>query len=436
MDTEKVGSASELKTGGLSSEVLCKKHDTFDCDMNDWINRRTFMKTSSLAAGASALGLVPLKAADQASVRTRKLKLGLVGCGGRGSWIANLFQQHGGYEFHAIADYFQPNADKCGNELGVDRSRRFSTLSGYKRLIESGVEAVALQVPPYFFAPHAQAAVDAGLHVYMAKPIAADVPGCLAIQQAAKTATDKKRVFLVDYQMPTDPANIEVRNRILAGGLGKISQVSTIGICSGFADPPLQKTIENRLQELMWVNDIAMGCDYNGNFDIHAIDAALWALGRRPVAAVGASQIARPDPHGDAHDVCSVIYEYGDGLVHNHFGQALPNQLSSTLTCTIHGQKGYGTLEYWKKAEFRSDDSTYRADVKNLYEAGATRNIDTFYRHVTEGQFANETVPRAVDSALTCILGREAAARRTRLTMEQILAECKKLEVNLAGLKT
>lgn len=404
--------------------------------MNHWINRRTFMKTSSLVAGASAMAILPLKAAEAAPARTRKIKLGLVGCGGRGSWIANLFQQHGGYEFYAVADYFQAIADKCGNELGVDRSRRFSTLSGYKRLMESGVEAVALEVPPYFFAQHAQAAVDAGLHVYMAKPIAADVPGCLAIQQAANTATGKQHCFLVDYQMPTDPANIEVRKRILSGGLGKISQVSTIGICSGFADPPLQKTIENRLQELMWVNDIAMGCDYIGNFDIHALDAALWVLGQRPVAAVGASQIARPNPHGDAHDVCSAIYEYSDGLVHNHFGQALANQLSSALTCTIHGQKGYGTLEYWKKAEFRSDDDAYRADVKDLYDSGAARNIDTFYRNITEGHFANDTVPRAVDSALTCILGREAAARGTRLTMEQILAEKKKLDVNLTGLKT
>jgi myo-inositol 2-dehydrogenase / D-chiro-inositol 1-dehydrogenase len=408
----------------------------FKCDMNHLLNRRSFMRTSSLAAGASALGLLPMQAADPASVRTRRIRLGLVGCGGRGSWIANLFKQHGGYEFHAVADYFPANADKCGNELGVDRSRRFRTLSGYQRLIDSGVEAVALEVPPYFFALHARAAVDTGLHVYMAKPIAADVPGCLAIQQAAKTATGKQRCFFVDYQMPTDPANIEVRKRILAGGLGKISQVSTIGICSGFSDPPLQKTIENRLQGLTWVNDIAMGCDYIGNFDIHAIDVALWALGRRPVAAVGASQIARPHPHGDAHDVCSVIYEYADGLVHNHFGQALPNQLPSTLTCTIHGQKGFGTLNYWSKAEFRSDDDAYRADVANLYEAGAARNIDSFYRNVTEGHFANDTVPRAVDSALTCILGREAAARGTRLTMEQILAESKNLEVNLAGLKT
>src|SRR5882724_7619602 len=143
--------------------------------MKNTLNRRRFMKTTSFVAGASALGLFPGSAADTLNpVIGRRIKLGLVGCGGRGSWIAKLFQKHGGFEFHAVADYFQSAVNKRGDELGVDMSRRFSTLSGYKRLIESGVEAVALEVPPYFFPEHARAAVDAGLHVYMAKPIASD----------------------------------------------------------------------------------------------------------------------------------------------------------------------------------------------------------------------------------------------------------------------
>ncbi|MBN1341060.1 MAG: hypothetical protein JXQ73_00165 [Phycisphaerae bacterium] len=61
----------------------------------------------------------------------------------------------------------------------MDKSRRFSGLSGYKKLIESGVEAVALETPPYSFPEHTRAAVEAKLHVYMAKPVALDVSGCL-----------------------------------------------------------------------------------------------------------------------------------------------------------------------------------------------------------------------------------------------------------------
>ena len=401
------------------------------------LNRRTFIRATSLAAGASAMGFLPAFADDKKEVkRKRKIKLGLIGCGERGSWIAKLFQSHGGYEFHAVADYFQATADQCGDDLGVDKSRRFATLSGYKRVVESGVEAVVLESLPYFFPEHAQAAVAAGLHVYMAKPMAVDVPGCLAVQSTAKLATAKKLAFLIDFQMPTDPANIEVRRRILSEGFGKISQVSTVGISQGHDDPPFEATIENRLHDLIWANDIALGCDYLGNFGVHAIDAAVWVLGRHPVAAMGASQICRTDPHGDSHDVCSVVYEYGDGLVHNHFGQALSNQSKGTLFCTVNGQKGFGTITYWGKAEFRSFDDAFVKDVANLYEAGASRNIDTFYHNITEGQFGNDAVPRVVDGVLTCILGREAAARRIRLTMDQLLIENKKLEVNLKGLKS
>ena len=82
----------------------------------------------------------------------------------------------------------------------------------------------------------------------------------------------------------------------------------------------------------------------------------------------------------------------------------------------------------------RSFDDSYAAPVENLYEAGAVRNIATFYKNVTEGHFQNETVQRSVDGVLACILGREAAARSIRLTWENLIKENKRLEVDLPGL--
>jgi predicted dehydrogenase len=407
------------------------------------LTRRRFLGGAvAAAASASALGAWPALAAEppasaaQAAQPSRKLKLGVVGNGGRGCWIAQLFKKHGGYDMHAVADYFPEVADQCGDSLGVDKARRFSTLSGYRKLMESGVEAVALETPPCFFPDHARAAVEAGLHVYMAKPVAVDVPGCLAIEAAAKEATRKGLVFLVDYQMPTDPVNIDVRKRLRAEGFGKIAQVATVGVCGGFGDPPRTATIESRLRGLVWVNDVAIGCDYIGNYDIHAIDAAIWVLGQPPVAAMGSSRICRPDPHGDSRDVCSVVFQYADGVVHNHFGQGLANQFPGELSCRIHGQKGNALINYWGKATLRSFDDTCEGAVENLYDAGAVRNIAAFYQNVIEGRCQNETARRAVDGALTCILGREAAARGTRLTMTELLAEKKRLELDLKGLKS
>lgn len=408
-----------------------------DIDKKD-ISRRSFCKgIMAFSASASYIGAVNAFAQELDKTQVaRKIKLGVVGCGGRGAWIAGLFAEHGGYELHAVADYFQHVVDKCGDALGVNDNRRFSGLSGYKRLIESGVEAVALETPPYFFSEHAGAAVEAGLHVYMAKPVAADVPGSLAILAAGKKATKNKRVFLVDYQMPTDPVNTKVFKAIQAGHIGPIAQVATFGVGDGFPDPPRTENIESRLQNLIWVNDIALGGDYIGNYDIHAIDVALWAIGQRPIAASGHSRICRPDPHGDSHDVCSVVFEYENGVVHNHFGQALKNNCDGQLTCRVYGQSANALINYWGKSYVRGGPGHCVGSVDDLYTAGVRRNIAAFYRNVLEGSFANDTLQRSVDGALATVLGREAASKGCHLTMDELIKENRRLEVNLSGLKS
>ena len=362
----------------------------------------------------------------------------MIGNGGRGSWIAKLFQAHGGYDMWAVADYFPEVANKCGDELGVDPARRFSTLSGYKRLIESGVEAVAVETPPYFIPEHVNAAVDAGLHVYMAKPVASDVPGALQVEAAGRRATQEQKCFLVDYQIPTDPVNLEVASRVRAGALGKIARVVTTGHSGLQQDPPKTESLESRLQHLIWVNDVAMGCDYIGNFDIHAIDAAIWVLGRRPVVASGASSIQRPDPHGDSRDVISLTYEYADGLIHHHAGQALDNQTPGELSAAIHGTVAHAFITYWGKSYVRGGPKHYGGGtVEDLYNAGARAEHPAVLRRGDyRDDIENDTCQRAVDGVLTCVLGYAAAARRTRLTMDDLLKENKRLEVDLSGLKT
>ena len=96
------------------------------------------------------------------------------------------------------------------------------------------------------------------MHVYMAKPVAADVPGALKIEAAGRRATAAKRCFLVDYQMPTDPINLEVAPRVRSGALGRIARVVTTGHTELQQDPPKTESMESRLQRLIWVNDVAM----------------------------------------------------------------------------------------------------------------------------------------------------------------------------------
>jgi myo-inositol 2-dehydrogenase / D-chiro-inositol 1-dehydrogenase len=427
-------------------------HELLQSEQQSGCSRRQFLggavsaaaAAPLLAAGASFAAEDP---APEKKPKTpkRKIKLGLVGCGGRGSWIIQFFLKHGGYDLHAIADYFQPVADALGDKRGVDRRRRFSGLSGYKRVIESGVEAVALIVPPCFLPEHSAAAAAAGLHVYMAKPVAPDVPGCLTVEAAGKQATEKQRVFLVDYQLPTDPGNIQVAELIRGGGIGKLAKLITVGINGGRDDPPKGPTIENLLHKSSWNYWTALSGGFSVSYDVHAIDAAVWLVGRRPVAAMGGSRICRPNPHGDSADATSTVFEYEDGLIHEHSGMALPTGVHDELSCRIFGQTGQGALVYWSDAADPRPDRKARfaprgkkgvvCDVLDLYRAGAVRNIASFYDDVMAGRCENPTVRRAVDGCLTCILGREAAVRHGRLTMDELLKENRRLEVDLTGLK-
>ena len=401
--------------------------------------RRKFLGNLAATAAATAvLGTAADALANPAPAAGRQIKLGVVGCGGRGAWIADLFQKNGGYEIHALADYFQDAVDKCGDALGVEKRRRFTGLSGYKKLLDSGIEAIAIEDIPYFYPEQAQAAVDAGCHIYMAKPVAVNVPGCLAIEAAAKQATQKKLSFLIDYQMPTDPVNIEIAQRIWDGGLGKILSVSTWGygnVMKMAVDAPREKTLENVFQGLRWIRDIALGCDHIGNFDIHAIDAAMWATRQVPVAAFGQARICRPNPHGDRHDLFALIYECPNGMTWVHQSYFIPDH-GGTLYCNVRGELASAQINYMGKSFLRGGPKHYGAhNVVNLYEEGAKRNIATFYQNVIEGRHDNPTVRRTIDGTLTTILGREAGCRGVRLTMDELLKENKRLTVDLSGLK-
>jgi predicted dehydrogenase len=150
---------------------------------------------------------------------------------------------------------------------------------------------------------------------------------------------------------------------------------------------------------------------------------------------MGRAQIYRTNPQSDAHDATFVTYEFPDGLLWNHQSLWIPDH-GRSLVCNVHGQTASAQLSYWGKSFLRGGPKHFGGgEVVSLYDQGAIRNIAEFHRAIVEGRFDNPTVPRAVDGTLTGILGREAAARGTRLTMDDILKENKRLAVDLTGLK-
>lgn len=395
------------------------------------MTRRGFVQSGAL----SAVALMHPKMAFGATANSR-LKVGVVGLGARGRMISYMLLDHDGYEIHAGADYFEEVAQGVGEQLGIDASRRFSGLSGYKRLMDSGIEAVFLETPSYCFPDHVEAAVDAGLHIFIAKPLACDVPGNKRIEAAAQKAQEKGLVFLVDFQTRTDPLFTEGIERMHAGEIGQQTMVFSDYADAGFPDPELTETIESRLRQLIWVNDNAIGGGYMVNAGVHAVDVGLWMLSeRKPKAAMGCSHRARKDPHGDSHDVYSVTYQFDDNLILDyrsaHMGNEYDYKCNSVGLCT----DGHLSTEYIGEVHMPGNDDFEGGEVVNLYQGGALRNVQTFYALIQEGDHRNTSVQPSLNATYAAILGRDAAERRDMLTWEEMMRENRSLEVDLSGLK-
>jgi len=407
------------------------------------MTRRTFVGQAAEAAAvplvAAASGALGAEASPKAASNApagRKLRIGIVGLGSRGSWIAGLFKQHPGYEIAAAVDYFEETAQAVGDKLGVPAGKRFSGLGGYKRALDSGVEALVLEGIPYFYREQAAAAIDAGCHVYMAKPFAVDVPGVFAMQALAKKATEKKLCFLVDYQLPTDPANQEVKRRIGEEALGGLAHIYSGGTCGQLPDPKVGPTIENLFRRA-WYSHIALSGYLLLLYDIHIIDGVTWVTGQRAVGAAGYSRLVRPDPHGDRTDCGGVVFQLPYGTCCTHHTQLLQNNaVMYNLAADLMGRQATAHLAYDGKVFVRGGPKHYSGAVSGtIYADGAKANIAEFHRCVTEGHYENATAQRSVDCHLTAILGREAMACKTWLTMDEVIKEGKTREVNLRGLK-
>ena len=392
------------------------------------MSRRGFLGTAaafSIAARKTALG----------SEANSRINVGIVGLGGRGRMIAVMLQEHEGYQVTGVADYFQNVAQEVGQWLSVPQERCFSGLHGYQRLLESGVDAVFLETPPYCFPEHVQASVEHGCHVFMAKPVACDVPGCLAVQEAGEKAGKKEQVFLVDFQTRTDPLFIEGIHRLHQGDIGSIGLLSSIYTDESFPDPPFTGTIESRLRNLIWVNDDDLGGGYLVNAGIHAIDVALWMAGDIPTGATGASEIVRREAHGDSHDVYSITFPFKNGVILNHRGEHLKNGHGFNCECTAYGQTGYLESGYTGHVRMHGGANPYEGGpVEDLYVQGALRNIDTFHTSIINGVYDNPTLEPSVNANLAAILGREAASKKTTITWDELIRQNRRLEVDTTGL--
>lgn len=397
--------------------------------------RRGFLKTSATIAGVAALGPFAMSPNTRAA-SGEAIRIGLTGCGGRGTWIAELFKKHDGYQVVAVHDFFQDKADNAGTKLGVPENRRYSGLDGYLKMLESGLDAVAIESPPYFHPEQAAQAVEAGKHVYLAKPIAVDVPGCTTIAESGKKATSKKQVFLADFQTRAMPAYQEVVKRVHAGEIGAIKTAEAAYQCSLYfsqMDADFRKSKRDATARLRaWAIDRVLSGDIITEQNIHALDVATWFLNAEPIKAVGTGGRAR-DFLGDCWDHFGLVYTFPQDVILTFSSKQFGFEYDDIM-CRVYGVSGTADTHYGGKVWIRSKDDAFTGDTGPIYAEGATRNIAAFHEAITKADFSNPTVAPSVRSNLTTILGRTAAYKKSEVTWADMMRINEKWEFDTKSL--
>ena len=353
--------------------------------------------------------------------------------------ITGMIQDHPGLEVAAVVDYFPNVAAAAAKKFGLSEDKAFSGLMGYQRAIDSGVDAVVLKTPPYFFPEHAAAAVAAGCHVYVAKPVAVDVPGCLTISELGKRSTENRKVFHVDFQWRYLPYFVECLKHIREGKMGDIRFVRAFYNDEGREDRQIKNNISELFQGLRWAMSRELGGDRNVSAGIHAIDTALQVIGSRPLKACGVVQQSRKNPVNSATDTASLTYTFPNGVVMNYSGDQFRNYHSEIDSFSgvkayadhAHMQTFYGTgITQMRNADWRYQGG----EDTNLYTWGARHNIDLFHKCVTGADYTNTTVPGAVDANLSCLLGAYAGRAAKEMTWDELMKNDEKIEIDTSGL--
>ncbi|MHC4739435.1 MAG: Gfo/Idh/MocA family protein [Planctomycetota bacterium] len=398
---------------------------------NGKVTRRGFMAK----AGAAALSFSIIKPElVRGTAANSKIKLGLIGCGGRGTWIAGLFAEHGGYEIAAAADYFEERVDEFGEKLNVAKGRRFPKLSCYKKLLEEKLDAVAIISPPYFHPEQAAAAVEAGMHVYLAKPIAVDAPGCRQINDLGKTASLRGRCFLVDFQTRANEFYIEAVKRVHDGDIGELVFGEASYHCGRLGKQAEPGTAEARLKN--WVFDKALSGDIITEQNIHTLDVASWLMDEEPLYAFGSCGRKVRTDVGDCRDYYTLVFQYPKGVgITFSSRQFNGHGTKEGIINRMFGSKGVLETEYGGKVMIRGKKFYRGGETTEIYKEGAVNNIARFYEDVTKKQFDNATVGPSVRSNLVTILGRTAGYERRQVKWGEIVNSNERMVADLSGLK-
>ena len=398
------------------------------------VNRRDFFRSAAVVGAAGSLGagtilsscsggektpvLVPLASLANAYIPEltdfandgKPLRAGLIGCGGRATGAAANFLSAGpNLQIVVLGDLFLDRIDGCRKMLKdkfkveVPDDKCFTGFDNYKKVLASDIDLVIIATPPAFRPMHFEAAVEAGKHVFMEKPVCVDGPGARSVMATSKKAESQGLVVVTGTQRHHQRKYVESFQQIQKGMIGEIVSGNVYWNQSML----WYRTREEKWTDMEWmvrdwVNWKWLSGDHIVEQHIHNIDVANWFLGRTPVSALGFGGRARRET-GNMFDFFSVDYDYGDA-VHIH------SQCRQITGTTGHvgefftGAEGscFGGGKVFSKNGITVPDIKLDTDDSMVQE-----HVDLI-RSAFSGQPLNDA-RRIAETTLTVIMGRISA---------------------------
>ena len=392
-------------------------------------NRRSFLKNSGVVFIGGTLAYHSGISVPSGHSKKPALKVGLIGCGGRGTGAAvQALQADPDAVLTAMGDVFEDRLNESYQELmkeaadkvKVSNQNKFVGFDAYLKVIQSGVDVVLLTTPPAFRPDHLTAAVDAGKHVFCEKPVAVDAPGVRKVLASAKKAQEKKLSLLSGFCLRYDSGNRAIFGKILNGDIGEIKTVSTFRNGGELWYKPRQQSWSNMTNQMRnWYYYNWLSGDFIVEMTVHSLDMMSWAMGdKMPLQATGTGgrQVRVEDKYGNIYDHFAVEFEYANGVKGFHFARQ-QEKTSSRNSVEVLGTGGTALINVGREQEIKGKIPwKYTGPKNDMYQT----EHDEFFASIRNGKPMNDGEWMA-NSTMIAILGRMVAYTGQTITWEQAI---------------
>jgi predicted dehydrogenase len=382
--------------------------------MTSRLSRRDFVRTSTLAAAAAIL----TRSGGVFAAGSDKIRVGLIGCGGRGTYdTGNCLRAADNVELTAMGDLFKDHLDSCRQSLSqelpekvkVTDEKCFVGWDAYQKVLATDVHLVILTTPPHFRPMHLKAAIEAGKHAFIEKPIAVDPIGVRSVIASSDLADQKNLTILAGTQMRRISHLVDAVKRIQDGAIGDIKggQCVRLGDAMRTWGPQRRQAgwSDMEWQLRRWLFLTWLSGDFIVEMHVHNLDIMNWVLGGHPVQcmALGGRQQRVEPEYGDSYDHFAIEYEYANGLRIQYMGSQIDG-MTSRNDQRLMGTKGSAYMDF---GQARLEGANPTSIAWDKHEPCLTQHADQIAairggKHLNEGR-------RIAESTLTSIMGRMSA---------------------------